>query len=136
MLRCLGAVYCYATFIRDMRTSRLPPLATGQHGLQLGSMKLIVVDPWVRWPSHIVAKPPLRVPLLSVFPGGLAQTSGLIVCGGSLAFTPKVRSLDGVACVLLCVELNPCRLHVVLLSRAICRICKRDVNALMKVVIE
>ena len=31
--------------------------------------------------------------------------------------TPKVRSLDGVVvCVLLCVELNPCRLHVVLLS--------------------
>jgi hypothetical protein len=49
--------------------------------------------------------------------------------------TPKVRSLDGVVCVLLCVELNPCRLHVVLLSRATCRICKRDVIALMKVVI-
>ena len=30
--------------------------------------------------------------------------------------TPKVRFLDGVVCVLLCVELNPCRLHVVLLS--------------------
>ena len=29
--------------------------------------------------------------------------------------TPKVRSLDGVVCVLLCVELNPCKLHVVLL---------------------
>ena len=97
-----------------MRTSRLPALATGQHGLQQGALKLIVVVPWVRWPSHIVAKPPLRVPLLSVFPGGLAQTSGLIVCGGSLAFTPKVRSLDGVVCVLLCVGLCPCRLHVVL----------------------
>ena len=30
--------------------------------------------------------------------------------------TPKVRFLDGVVCVLLCVGLNPCRLHVVLLS--------------------
>ena len=29
--------------------------------------------------------------------------------------TPKVRFLDGVVCVLLCVGLNPCRLHVVLL---------------------
>ena len=48
--------------------------------------------------------------------------------------TPKVRFLDGVVCVLLCVGLNPCRLHVVLLSRATCRICKRDVIALMKVV--
>ena len=28
--------------------------------------------------------------------------------------TPKVRFLDGVVCVLLCVGLNPCRLHVVL----------------------
>ena len=28
--------------------------------------------------------------------------------------TPKVRSLDGVVCVLLCVGLHPCRLHVVL----------------------
>ena len=26
--------------------------------------------------------------------------------------TPKVRFLDGVVCVLLCVGLNPCRLHV------------------------
>jgi hypothetical protein len=26
--------------------------------------------------------------------------------------TPKVRSLDGVACALLCVELKPCMLHV------------------------
>ena len=28
--------------------------------------------------------------------------------------TPKVRFLDGVVCVLLCVGLDPCRLHVVL----------------------
>ena len=28
--------------------------------------------------------------------------------------SPKVRSLDGVVCVLLCVGLDPCRLHVVL----------------------
>ena len=48
--------------------------------------------------------------------------------------TPKVRFLDGVVCVLLCVGLNPCRLHVVLLRRATCRICGRDVIALMKVV--
>ena len=37
--------------------------------------------------------------------------------------------------MLLCVELKPCRLHVVLLSRANCWICKRDVIALMKVVV-
>ena len=63
----------------------------------------------------------------SLGPGDLNVTS----CS-----TPKVRSLDGVACALLCVELKPCRLHVVLLRRANCRICKRDVIALMKVVIE
>ena len=50
--------------------------------------------------------------------------------------TPKVRFLDGVVCVLLCVGLNPCRLHVVLLSRATYRICKRVLMSLMKVVIE
>ena len=54
--------------------------------------------------------------------------------GHGKCMTPKVRSLDGAACVLLCVELKPCRLHVVLLRRANCWICKRDVNALMKVV--
>ena len=36
--------------------------------------------------------------------------------GHGKCMTPKVRSLDGAACVLLCVELKPCRLHVVLLS--------------------
>jgi hypothetical protein len=48
--------------------------------------------------------------------------------------TPKVRFLDGVVCVLLCVGLNPCRLHVVLLRRATCRICKGRLMSPMKVV--
>jgi hypothetical protein len=77
-----------------------------------------------------------RVPLNSVFPGWTFETAGT---DGLLGFlfcflTPQVRSLDGVARALLCVELKPCRLHVALLSRANCRICKRDVIALMKVV--
>ena len=46
---------------------------------------------------------------------GIGRTSRL---SGDLTvascMTPKVRSLDGVVCVLLCVGLNPCRLHVVL----------------------
>ena len=54
----------------------------------------------------------------------------------STSSTPKVRSLDGVARALLCVELKPCRLHEALLSRANCRICKRVLMSLMKVVIE
>ena len=48
--------------------------------------------------------------------------------------TPKVRFLDGVVCVLPCVGLNPCRLHVVLLRRATCRICKGRLMSPMKVV--
>ena len=70
------------------------------------------------------AKPPpgSSLPLSSL--AGPSRTSGMIVCRGSLSgdltvascMTPKVRSLDGVVCVLLCVGLNPCRLHVVLLS--------------------
>jgi hypothetical protein len=55
---------------------------------------------------------------------------GFLFC----SLTPKVRSLDGVARALLCVELKPCRLHVALLSRANCRICKRVLMSLMKVV--
>ena len=35
--------------------------------------------------------------------------------GHGKCMAPKVRSLDGVARALLCVELKPCRLHVVLL---------------------
>ena len=31
-----------------------------------------------------------------------------------VSLPPKVRSLDGVVCVLLCVGHHPCRLHVVL----------------------
>ena len=42
-----------------------------------------------------------------------------------LFLDPSVRSLDGVARALLCVELKPCRLHEALLSRAARRICKR-----------
>ena len=52
------------------------------------------------------------------FPGvgrGMGRTSRL---SGDLTvascMTPKVRSLDGVVCMLLCVGLHPCRLHVVL----------------------
>ena len=63
-------------------------------------------------------------------------TAHLRLFGHGKCMTPTVRSLDGVARALLCVELKPCRLHVVLLRRANCRICKRDVIALMKVVIE
>ena len=63
-------------------------------------------------------------------------TAHLRLFGHGKCMTPTVRSLDGVARALLCVELKPCRLHVVLLRRANCWICKRDVNALMKVVIE
>ena len=48
----------------------------------------------------------------------LEDCRGFVDSGSSLGpcMTPKVRFLDGVVCVLLCVELNPCRLHVVLLK--------------------
>ena len=42
---------------------------------------------------------------------GIGRTSRL-----SCPLPPKVRFLDGVVCVLLCVGLHPCRLLVVLLS--------------------
>jgi len=47
--------------------------------------------------------------------GRTSRLSGDLTVASCMA--PKVRSLDGagVVCVLLCVELNPCRLHVVLL---------------------
>ena len=64
-----------------------------------------------------------------VLPFRMIVCRGSLACGGShlpptgsgdLTVTscmpPKVRFLDGVVCVLLCVGLNPCRLHVVLLS--------------------
>ena len=46
----------------------------------------------------------------------LEDCRGFVDSGSSLGpcMTPKVRFLDGVVCVLLCVGLNPCRLHVVL----------------------
>ena len=52
-------------------------------------------------------------------------TAHLRLLGPGKCMTPKARSPDGAARALLCVELKPCRLHVVLLSRANCRICKR-----------
>jgi hypothetical protein len=42
-------------------------------------------------------------------------TAHLCLFGRGKCMTPKVRSLDGVARALLCVEHKPCRLHVVLL---------------------
>ena len=47
----------------------------------------------------------------------LEDCRGFVDSGSSLGpcMTPKVRFLDGVVCVLLCVGLNPCRLNVVLL---------------------
>ena len=61
--------------------------------------------------------------VLVPFPGGVKLSGGALVVlvaylSGDLTvascMTPKVRSLDGVVCVLLCVGLHPCRLHVVL----------------------
>ena len=60
------------------------------------------------------------------------KTVHLCLFGRGKCMTPKVRSLDGVARALLCVELKPCRLHEALLSRANCRICKRVLMSLMK----
>ena len=40
-------------------------------------------------------------------------TAHLCLFGRGKCMTPKVRSLDGVARALLCVEHKPCRLHVV-----------------------
>ena len=78
--------------------------------------------------------------------------SGKIVCRGSLAcgtwclptgfgdltvascMTPKVRSLDGVVCVLLCVGLLAGCMSCSIRG-ATCRICKRGVISLMKVVV-
>ena len=42
-------------------------------------------------------------------------TAHLRLLGHGKCMTPTVRSLDGVARALLCVELKPCRLHEVLL---------------------
>ena len=42
-------------------------------------------------------------------------TAHLRLFGHGKCMTPTVRSLDGVARALLCVELKPCMLHVVLL---------------------
>jgi hypothetical protein len=39
-------------------------------------------------------------------------TAHLRLLGHGKCMTPTVRSLDGVARALLCVELKPCRLHV------------------------
>ena len=39
-------------------------------------------------------------------------TAHLRLFGHGKCMTPTVRSLDGVARALLCVELKPCRLHV------------------------
>ena len=49
-----------------------------------------------------------------VFRGSLACATGSGDITVASCMAPKVRSLDGVVCVLLCVGLNPCRLHVVL----------------------
>ena len=72
-----------------------------------------------------------------VAPGALSRIRLKVAVGPLLLPRPcAAPSLDGAARALLCVELKPCRLHVVLLRRANCWICKRDVMALMKVVIE
>ena len=55
---------------------------------------------------------------------------------GQTGRAPIVRSLDGAVCVLLCVGLKTCRLLVVLLRRATCRICKGGLMPPMKVVIQ
>ena len=66
------------------------------------------------------------VEINSVFPDGTFGISGLIVFWVAFCCTnPKVRSLDGVACALVRVGLEPCMLHVAFLSGANCRICKR-----------
>jgi hypothetical protein len=49
--------------------------------------------------------------------------------------TPKARSPDGAARATLRAGLKPCRLHEALLSRVNCRICKRGLKSLMKVVV-
>ena len=63
-------------------------------------------------------------------------TAHLRLLGHGKCMTPQARSPDGVARAFLCVELKPCMLHEALLRRANCRICKRDVIALMNVVME
>ena len=50
--------------------------------------------------------------------------------------TPKARSPDGAARATLRAGLKPCRLHEALLRRANCRICKRVLMSLMKVVFQ
>ena len=45
----------------------------------------------------------------------LPVTAHLRLLGPSKCMSLEARSLDGVARALLCVELKPCRLHVVLL---------------------
>jgi hypothetical protein len=63
-------------------------------------------------------------------------TAHLRLLGHGKCMNPKVRSLGGAARALLYVGLKPCRLHVPAPKMSDCRICKRDVNALMKVVLE
>ena len=62
-------------------------------------------------------------------------TAHLHLLGPGKCMTPKARSPDGAARATLCAGLKPCRLHEVLLSRANCRICKRVLKTLMKVVV-
>ena len=68
----------------------------------------------------------------------IPTTAHLSLLGPGKCMTPKARSLDGVARALLREGLKPCMLHVALLSRASranCRVCKRVLMSLMKVVV-
>ena len=96
----------------------------------------------LRWRRALSAA--LRLPCLKQSSLGIGCRRGfpgfgLLKFYNMFNFVPRQtapKHLDVVACALLCVELKPCRLHEALLSRANCRICKRVLMSLMKVVIE
>ena len=77
------------------------------------SERLLKRGPDTRFANALVQRVPLS-PVDSGFDCDAGFDSGrLSLCE---CMTPKVRYLDGVVWVLLRMGLNPCRLHVVLLS--------------------
>ena len=135
-------------------------ITTGLQGLQHSAMELVDAAPRVLPPQHLGAPLPGRVsaPRFSAPMGGtvlrlrpprsplmrpprspLRRGWFLPTVSGDLnvtsCMTPKVRFLDGVVCVLLCVGLRAGCMSCSI-RRATCRICKGGLMSPMKVVIQ
>ena len=103
----VGVLYSITTFRREIRESgpvgQLPQCDHWYRNLR---------RPCVRTTACLNS----RIPAAGVSATAPCRLNKTQQSNCSKLQAPDFQSLDGVVCVLLCVELNPCRLHVVLLS--------------------